>query len=132
MDTPTAAQLRGLYADLSNARVRLAAALRRQLREGGAEVPPHLHDYLADQVDPAEASEELADEIAWLGHEAAALRQTDAALRRMAAGNYGACMRCGTAIPADRLLALPSADRCLACQTAAEQTSSPAIPARSG
>ena len=31
----------------------------------------------------------------------------------------------------ERLLALPSADRCLACQTAAEQSSAPA-PARAG
>jgi RNA polymerase-binding transcription factor DksA len=132
MDMPSAAQLRRLHDELSSTRARLAAALRRQLREGAGDVPPHLHVYLADEVDPAEASEELADEVAWLGHEATTLRQTDAALRRMAAGTYGTCTRCGAAIPLERLLALPSADRCLACQAAAEQTSAPSALERAG
>lgn len=131
MDSLNATQLQRLHEELRKARTRLADTLRRQLRDGGAGVPPRLHHYLADEVDPAEASEELADDLAWLGHEATALRQTDAALRRMAAGSYGNCTHCGARIAVERLLALPSADRCLACQTAAEQSSAPE-PARAG
>jgi RNA polymerase-binding transcription factor DksA len=132
MDTPTAAQLRRLHHDLSNARAALATALRHRFHEGGAELPLHLHGYLAEQRDAAETSDEQADELAWLGHEAAALRQTDAALRRLAAGRYGTCTQCGLAIPVERLLAMPSAERCLACQTAAEQSAAPGTLARPG
>ncbi|GGC13352.1 TraR/DksA family transcriptional regulator [Pseudoduganella buxea] len=120
MNAPTADELQRLHDDLLATRARLAGSLRRQLHENGAQPAPHLHDYLADQLDPAEASEEFADELAWLGHEAAALRRTDAALRRMAEGRYGSCTTCGAAIAVERLLAMPSAERCLACQAAAE------------
>ena len=37
------------------------------------------------------------------------------AARRLAAGTYGRCLRCGEPIPAERLDALPSAETCLAC-----------------
>ncbi len=43
------------------------------------------------------------------------LRDIDAALERLAAGTYGTCTRCGRAIPAERLLALPTARTCVAC-----------------
>lgn len=44
--------------------------------------------------------------------EAAAIR---AALRRIDAGTYGRCARCGHEIGAARLAALPSATTCVAC-----------------
>lgn len=37
------------------------------------------------------------------------------ALTRLAAGNYGICVRCGGGIPYGRLIALPEAARCVAC-----------------
>lgn len=44
--------------------------------------------------------------------EATAIR---AALRRMDAGTYGVCARCGQGIGVARLAALPSATTCVAC-----------------
>ncbi|TCO19643.1 TraR/DksA family transcriptional regulator [Kribbella steppae] len=45
-----------------------------------------------------------------------ALADIDAALFRLAIGRFGICQRCGRAITADRLEALPMASRCLRCQ----------------
>jgi len=40
----------------------------------------------------------------------------EAALSRIERGEYGICERCGQAIPAARLEALPNASRCVGCQ----------------
>ncbi|MBX6377074.1 MAG: TraR/DksA C4-type zinc finger protein [Clostridia bacterium] len=42
------------------------------------------------------------------------------ALRRLEAGTYGLCVRCGRPIAAERLVAAPEADLCLACRQAVE------------
>jgi DnaK suppressor protein len=49
------------------------------------------------------------------------LRLVDEALARIAAGTFGTCPRCGVAIPADRLEALPWAARCIDCQRLADR-----------
>lgn len=49
------------------------------------------------------------------------LREIDAAYARIKAGNYGICSDCGAEIPAQRLLAYPTATRCMACQERHEQ-----------
>ena len=43
------------------------------------------------------------------------LADVDAALARIAAGNYGYCERCGLAVARDRLLARPTARTCIGC-----------------
>lgn len=48
-------------------------------------------------------------------HDIAAARQ------RIAAGTYGVCTDCGGAIAYDRLLAYPTAKRCIECQREHEQ-----------
>lgn len=45
----------------------------------------------------------------------------DAALARFDEGTYGCCLECGGAIRIARLRALPSAERCLSCQTEVER-----------
>lgn len=49
------------------------------------------------------------------------LRDIDAAYARIKAGNFGTCTDCGAEIPAQRLLAYPTARRCMACQERHEQ-----------
>jgi DnaK suppressor protein len=44
------------------------------------------------------------------------LSLVDAALARLDAGTYGACLRCGAPVPPERLEALPWAAHCIACQ----------------
>ena len=46
------------------------------------------------------------------------------ALMRVADGEYGVCSECGTAISPKRLLAIPDATTCVACQERLEQARS--------
>jgi DnaK suppressor protein len=43
------------------------------------------------------------------------------ALTRVSDGEYGVCSECGTIIPAGRLLAVPDATTCVACQARLER-----------
>jgi len=45
------------------------------------------------------------------------LSELDDAIGRVESGRYGACDRCGRAIPAERLAALPATRTCIACAT---------------
>ena len=51
-----------------------------------------------------------------------ALRDIEVARVRLAVGNAGACIDCGSAIGFERLLLQPTATRCSACQAFYEQT----------
>lgn len=55
------------------------------------------------------------------------LRDIDEALERIQGGSYGECVDCGVDIPRERLMAQPTAKRCIRCQEAFEQTH-PAAP----
>ena len=46
------------------------------------------------------------------------------ALTRVADGEYGVCSECGTSIPRRRLLAIPDATTCVACQERLEHARS--------
>lgn len=48
------------------------------------------------------------------------LKRIDAALARLAAGDYGICADCGNRIPARRLEAIPWAERCVTCEERAQ------------
>jgi DnaK suppressor protein len=52
--------------------------------------------------------------------EAGELQAIERALQRVADGSYGLCLQCGAPIPAARLHAQPTAERCVSCQAAAE------------
>ena len=54
--------------------------------------------------------------LAGLRAEAVAqLQQAEAALIRVAQGDYGVCVTCGREIPAERLAVRPAALQCVAC-----------------
>ena len=44
------------------------------------------------------------------------VEEIDAALQRITDGTYGACVRCGARIPAERLEFRPFAAGCVACE----------------
>lgn len=46
------------------------------------------------------------------------LQQVDAALARVEAGTYGACMKCAKPIPEERLKVNPAAEMCIECANA--------------
>lgn len=51
------------------------------------------------------------------------IQDIDAALRRIADGDYGICIDCGAEIEPRRLAAYPTAKRCLPCQVKRERNS---------
>ena len=73
---------------------------------------------LVDEVDKADEEFDLG--VAMEEREAAELLAIDEALQRVADGSYGLCLQCGASIPAARLHAQPTAERCVGCQTRSE------------
>jgi len=57
-----------------------------------------------------------------MDHEVRTLQALDAAFKRLDATDYGLCEDCGANIPAARLVASPTATRCVACQERFEHT----------
>jgi RNA polymerase-binding protein DksA len=49
------------------------------------------------------------------------LKQIDSTLARIHQGKYGRCIKCGKAIPQDRLEAIPYALMCIACKSEDEK-----------
>ena len=111
-----------LEARLRAEQARLRAEIAQRLRgqddpqaAGLASRPPETGDDWA-------AADTLAEQdVALVSRELAELRQVEQALDRLAEGRYGACMTCSRPIPLPRLLAYPSATRCVACQSAQEK-----------
>jgi DnaK suppressor protein len=70
----------------------------------------------ADTDDDAAAEAETSLDIAHVARDAEELAQVDAALDRVASGDYGCCVDCGDDIARERLVANPAAARCTECQ----------------
>lgn len=70
-----------------------------------------------DEHDPegATVAFERAQVAGLLARAREELRALDAAAGRVENGTYGRCERCGGAIPADRLAALPAVTTCIRC-----------------
>ncbi|WP_367065845.1 TraR/DksA family transcriptional regulator [Oryzisolibacter sp. LB2S] len=81
--------------------------------QGDAEEPGSPRDQAnsmaASMVRDAEAARDHAELVA-----------VRAALERMGDGSYGECLDCGKSVGVPRLLAQPSALRCIACQSKLE------------
>lgn len=71
--------------------------------------------------DWAKANEERDLLIGLEERESAELVAINAALQRIADGSYGLCLQCGVSIPAARLHAQPTAERCVGCQDTQEK-----------
>jgi DnaK suppressor protein len=70
--------------------------------------------------DNAQLRTERETNFAVSEHETAELADIDRALELMNKGDYGICIDCEVKIPAARLMATPTALRCIACQSAHE------------
>lgn len=89
-----------------------AVAIERE-ELGGEAQQVELEDLGRDPPD-----QETAIALLQLGE--AELGQVNHALDLIDLGTYGTCETCGRDIPKERLLALPLASRCIACQHAIE------------
>jgi DnaK suppressor protein len=107
-----------LKAQLESERERLLAEIAEYEREGQETLSDvsgenNYRDHMADQGSATFAREldmSLEDQARQ------SLADVDSALARMDEGIYGICTRCGAAIPAERLQAVPSAQLCITCK----------------
>lgn len=75
----------------------------------------------ADWTDAALIETTLATDDAVINQDVEDVRDIKAARERLSAGTYGICADCGEAIAYERLLAYPTAKRCIDCQRVHEQ-----------
>ena len=90
----------------------IRAGLRRMRVEGYEE----LLSGTSDAGDESLASVVTDINNAEVVRDAVELQDIHAAQARLADGTYGVCIDCGEPVPFARLLAYPTAKRCLACQ----------------
>lgn len=79
----------------------------------------------SEAPDPGDASfADLSIDLgnAAIGRDLAELRAVQHSYTRLDNGSYGECIECGYAIPFERLLAQPTAERCAPCQEMYEKT----------
>ena len=106
---------RGLQTELESVLSRLAAL----------DIAPSRAAEDLDAIAEAEANEATVRLRADLRAKAARI---GVALARIAEGRYGICSTCGQHIRPGRLKAIPDAERCLECQTAAERDELRRVP----
>ena len=116
-------QLAAIVGQLRSDRRALVEQIRQQLH-GEAEQADKL-DRLTQLKDPGDYSvaDVLQDmEFEMIDREAERLTAIEDAEVRIQKGTYGECIDCGITIRAERLLAQPTASRCMQCQAIYEQT----------
>ncbi len=116
----TDAERRELTAALRARRKTLRAEIAAKLEVQDNPALMGLRNRMEETDDWAVADLETALDIAEISRDAGELRDVDAALARLTGDGYGECTECGGPIPYARLVANPSAARCIACQERAE------------
>ncbi len=111
-----------LKAELEARRTALRVEVKAHLGGSGDERVVGLRNRLQESGDEWGVADGLAElDLAEVRHTLAELMQVDAALARMRDGTYGDCSDCGEPIAPARLIAYPTATRCLVCQAAWEK-----------
>jgi DnaK suppressor protein len=129
--TLTADQRAQLKAELEARRTALRVEVKAQLAGSGDDRVVGLRNRIRESGDEWGVADGLAElDLAEVRHVLADLTQVDAALARMRDGTYGDCADCGEPIAPARLVAHPTAQRCVSCQGAHERkTSGPPMTA---
>jgi RNA polymerase-binding transcription factor DksA len=125
-ESPAAAQLR------QQLRARLLQAKRAHASTLGADLQHddgvHLPNY-SDTTDDDAAVQTLNDAArAQVLHEQLSLAEIDAALKHLEQPDFDCCVECGEPIGQARLLAQPTALRCIGCQSGVESRSAQPNP----
>ena len=97
--------------------------MQEQVERLRAITDPELTTAAGDKVDQAEIARARDDENAAVDRERLELNEIEAAQRRVDEGEAGVCVDCDEAIAFQRLLARPTATRCINCQSIAEHPS---------
>ena len=100
----------------------LRGEIRSTLERSSEESHVRIAEQARDTEDDSFSNLIVDVNLAEVDRDAAELRRIDAALLRLNAGSYGACVDCSQAIPLPRLKAEPTAQRCVTCQELYEKT----------
>lgn len=116
-------ELREIRARLLQRRADVLADIRRELAKQDDEQYSKLTDRVSDRGEQSVADLLVDVDLAEITRDVEEIRETEAALLRIARGQYGRCVECGEMIDRERLAAMPTASRCHACQEAFERRS---------
>jgi DnaK suppressor protein len=70
----------------------------------------------ADEIDSASTTDEIETHAGLIARAEEKLRYLGEAFARLDAGQYGRCLKCGSTIPIEPLMAIPFASYCVQCQ----------------
>ena len=118
----TQQQTTGFKVRLRERANQLRGEIRSTLERSTEESHVRIAEQVRDNEDDSFSNLIVDVNLAEIDRDAAELRRIDAALVRLNAGSYGACVDCGQSIPLPRLEAEPTAQRCVACQELYEKT----------
>lgn len=116
MPALTAAQKQQIQTALATRGAELVAEIRLELERSGHQHYADLAGEVADAGDASLADMLIDQDIALVQRQVEELTQVEAAQKRVNEADYGACGECGADIGLPRLLAVPHATRCIACQ----------------
>ena len=121
MPALTKKQIEELAALLRQHKIQLLEEIRDELARSGEQHYIDLSGRVTDLGDQSVA-DMLADiDAAMVDRQVKEVRDIEAALARIEAGEYGECIDCGANIAHNRLLAYPTAKRCIRCQELREK-----------
>ncbi len=118
----TPRQTERLAATLADRRTALTSAIDNHFAQHARTRYADLVGQVGDLEDHALAELLIDDELAGIQRELSELRAVQAAEDRLERGACGTCIDCGGPVGFERLLAWPTAIRCLSCQETHEQT----------
>jgi DnaK suppressor protein len=121
MPALTKKQIEELTALMRQRNAVLLEEIREELARSGEPRHIEMSGRVTDIADESVA-DMLADiDAAMIDRQVKEVRDIEAALGRMESGEYGECIDCGANIAHSRLLAYPTAKRCIRCQELRER-----------
>ena len=115
-------QLAQIKTALQQRYLRLREEVRSELERSGDERYVDLAGSVADVGDDSVADMLLDLNAAIVDRQVNEMREVETALKRLADLDFGDCLDCGNEIGFKRLMAYPTAQRCVRCQSLHEKT----------
>ena len=118
----TEEQLAQLKTRLQQRYLELREEIRGELERSGDQRYIDLAGSVADPGDESVADMLVDVDAALVDRQVTEMREVEAALKRLADLDFGDCIECGGEIGFERLMAYPTARRCVRCQALHEKT----------
>jgi DnaK suppressor protein len=115
-------QLAQIKAVLQRRYLELREEIRDELERSGNAHYADLAGSVADPGDDSVADMLVDVDAALVDRQVREIREVEATLKRLAELDFGDCIDCGGEIGFERLLAYPTARRCVRCQSLHEKT----------